>query len=275
MKRINKKIIFIGGLTNGYKTLEFLVKTKYIKISLAITSSISNVPRFKNLKQNFKELKVIETKNLRNYYKKIKKIKPDLIIVSGWSSLIDKQILEIPKKGVVGFHPSNLPKDRGRSTLAWQIEEGYKNTALTMFYYNTKPDSGNIIAKKKIVIKKTDYIENILDKVDIATEQLLKKYFKKLFFKNLKSYPQNEKKATYRTLRTKKNQIINWDEDKTKILNKIRALSKPYPGAIAVIKGKVYKIWRAKINYSKKPKKNTFIKKCKNGYLEIEDYEPC
>ena len=112
MKRINKKIIFIGGLTNGYKTLEFLVKTKYIKISLAITSSISNVPRFKNLKQNFKELKVIET------------IKPDLIIVSGWSSLIDKQILEIPKKGVVGFHPSNLPKDRGRSTLAWQIEEG-------------------------------------------------------------------------------------------------------------------------------------------------------
>ena len=63
------------------------------------------------------------------------------------------------------------------------------------------------------------------------------------------------KKSDIQNIKDQKNQIINWDEDKTKIFNKIRALSKPYPGAIAVIKGKVYKIWRAKINYSKKPKK--------------------
>ena len=47
--------------------------------------------------------------------------------------MINDKILRIPKYGVIGFHPSNLPKDRGRSVLAWQIEDGYPYTFLSMF----------------------------------------------------------------------------------------------------------------------------------------------
>ena len=64
--------------------------------------------------------------------------------------------------------------------LAWQIEEGYK-TALSMFYYTKKADAGDIIGKHLICIKKTDYINDVLDKVDLATLKLLNKYFKNYF----------------------------------------------------------------------------------------------
>ena len=75
---------------------------------------------------------------MNDYYLKIKEYKPDIIIVAGWSNIIEEKILEIPKFGVVGFHPSNLPKDRGRSVLAWQIEEGIKKLHYQCFIIQKK-----------------------------------------------------------------------------------------------------------------------------------------
>ena len=40
-------------------------------------------------------------------------------------------ILSIPRMGVLGFHPAKLPFDRGRSVLAWQIEDGYTAVSYT------------------------------------------------------------------------------------------------------------------------------------------------
>ena len=44
-----------------------------------------------------------------------------------------------------------------------------------------KRDAGDIIGKHLICIKKTDYINDVLDKVDLATLKLLNKYFKNYF----------------------------------------------------------------------------------------------
>ena len=77
----------------------------------------------------------------------------------------------------MGVHPSRLPADRGRSVLAWQIEEGYQNTALSMFYLNEMPDCGDIIAQEKITIDFEDTIKEVLAKVGDATYNLMKAYF--------------------------------------------------------------------------------------------------
>ena len=71
--------------------------------------------------------------------------------------MLSEDLIDLPTKGVVGFHPSKLPFDRGRSVLAWQIEEGYTETALTMFFYSTYPDGGDIIAQEKIRIEKMPF----------------------------------------------------------------------------------------------------------------------
>ena len=74
----------------------------------------------------------------------------------------------------LNFHPSLLPKDRGRSVLAWQIEEGYTETALSMFYITKGVDDGDIIAQNRIKILKSDTIKNILNKCNIETSKLIK-----------------------------------------------------------------------------------------------------
>ena len=187
--------------------------------------------------------------------------------------MINDKILRIPKYGVIGFHPSNLPKDRGRSVLAWQIEDGYPYTFLSMFFLTEKADAGDLIGKSKILIKKTDYVNDILDKIDLATTKLLKKNFQLIFNNKIKRKKQNSKYSTYRKLRIYKNQLINWNKSGEEIINKIRAISKPYPGAIGIIQNTKYKIWKAKILNKKKNNNNSLTKRCKNCFIEIIDYE--
>ena len=91
--------------------------------------------------------------------------------------------------GVIGFHPAKLPFDRGRSVLAWQIEDGYTETSLTMFKYSDYPDGGDILAQEPIAIASNDYINDILDKVDAASLNLIRAYFpllRKGFLKGVK-----------------------------------------------------------------------------------------
>ena len=59
---------------------------------------------------------------------------PDLIICVGWSQILKSEILNIPKLGVIGFHPSKLPENRGKHPIIWSLVLGKKETASTFFH---------------------------------------------------------------------------------------------------------------------------------------------
>ena len=53
----------------------------------------------------------------------------DSIYRFGWSDLLDDTGLSIPKIGVIGFHPAQLPKNRGRHPIIRALALGLKKTA--------------------------------------------------------------------------------------------------------------------------------------------------
>lgn len=231
------KIIFIGGLVNGKLIVEHILKNKEISLPLIFTHPLNfKIQSYDNFNKFTKKTKIIRNINVNKHYRQIKSINPDLIIVAGWSWLISEKILKLPRLGTVGFHPSLLPKDRGRSVLAWQIEEGYTETALSMFYITKGVDDGDIIAQNKIKILKSDTIKNILNKCNIETSKQIKKYLQLILKGQAPRRKQNKKLSTYRPLRTDENSIIDWNKNKKFIYNKIRAISDPYPGAFFINK---------------------------------------
>jgi len=277
------KVVLIGGLSNGKIVYDYLNSNKYVDLSLVITYPDDNdKPRHINFG---KHSNVVKTKSANNYLNKIKELAPELIIVAGWSELLSDEIIKTPSIGTIGFHPSKLPFDRGRSVLAWQIEENYKETALSMFYYTEIPDAGDIIAQEYIKIEDNDYINDILNKIDWATYNIMYAYFP-LIRKGIaprKAQPINE--GSFRRLRKEIDSWINWNTNSLNIYNKIRAISKPYPGAIAWIKNKKARIWKAEIidfiyGLEEKPGKfigelydNTLIIKTKDSFIRVIDYE--
>lgn len=276
--------VFIGGLTNGKIVYEYLKSNKFVDLVLAITYTDdytgARFIQFENADTIFK------VGTVKNHIDFIKDLKPDVIFVAGWSELIPEEILNIPPMGVIGFHPARLPNDRGRSVIAWQIEDGYTETALTMFKYSVYPDGGDILAQERIVIEETDYINDVLDKIDNATYNIMKAYFPLLRQGLLVGNKQDLSQGNFRRLRGEKDSVINWNSPVKLIYNKIRAISHPYPGAFTELNKKRLRIWRSEIlsdfSLFQNVKcgtlvatccDNSLIVKARDGYIRITEYE--
>jgi len=283
----NLTIIFIGGLSNGKIVLEYLQSNKYVNLPLIITHPKNHpVPRYVDLSTIFMGDNVKNELDANIFTTLIGDYKPDFIFVAGWSGMLSEELISIPRLGTIGFHPSKLPKDRGRSDLAWQIEAGYNETALSMFYYNELPDCGDIIAQEEIKIEQNDYIKNVLNKIDNATYNLMTAYFPLLRKDNAPRKPQSINDGNFRRLRTDSDSIIDWNNNANVIFNKIRAISKPYPGSIGKIDKNRYRIWKAvpwnitdgmeKENIGKhiiEKESGMPIVKCRDKCIKILDYE--
>ena len=278
------KIGIIGGLSNGQILHDYFYenKKKEVEITFVCTYEDKNLSIKSKVKTFFEDSLFFLHK-----FTNLKEL--DFIFVAGWSKLIPKHILEGPKKGCIGFHPSDLPKDRGRSVLGWQISEGYKSTALTMFYFVVEPDAGDIIHKEYFDIAKKDTIKDVLKKIDSATFRTLAKTFPNLLSGTANRIVQDHSKATYRRLRNDSHSTIDWNKDTKNILNLIRAITRPYPGSISYFNQKKYRIWKAEEYKNKnfydpqRPPKpgeiikrfsdNTFLAKTSDGLIRIVEYE--
>lgn len=281
MEKLN--VVFIGGLTNGLVAFDYLTANKHVDVLLAITYQDEvhqkrdiHFPNAQNVLKIGKATDQIMT---------IKQLNPDLILVAGWSELLPTELLEIPKLGVIGFHPSKLPFDRGRSVLAWQLEEGYTEGALTMFYYNHIPDGGDIIAQDIFPIEENDYLIDIVKKISKSTENLLRAYFPLIRLGLNPRKKQSINEGNFRRLRTEKDSIIDWNSNAKAIYNKIRAISHPYPGAIAKVGNQNFRVFESELidfgfGLELEPGSivaelfdSSIIMKCKDGYIRLKSLE--
>ena len=289
------KIVLICALENGKIALDYfsnLDKKGVIDLIKIYTYKDELIPnknmyiRLDNIADNNILTKVGK---INDYKNEIKELNPDFIFVVGWSQLINKEIINASKKGTIGFHTSKLPKDRGRSTIAWQISEGYTETALTMFYISEGIDNGDIIAQENIKIEQNDYVKDILSKINQSTYNLLKTYFPLLLSGKAPRIKQDETQASYRRLRTDNDSLINWNSNTDKIYNLIRAVSFPYPKAWTLYNGGKIKInYASMIDFTFKKfyffeKTGTIIGnmkgfgyliKTRDGIIAIDDLEP-
>ena len=90
----------------------------------------------------------------------IQDLNPDLIFCLGWSSLLKRSTLDIPKFGVIGYHPSLLPKNKGRHPIIWALALGLKETGSTFFLMNEGVDTGKIINQKRLKLIKVMMLQN-------------------------------------------------------------------------------------------------------------------
>lgn len=284
------KTVLIGSVGSSRTILEEMIKTNFpINMVFSLDEKYSrNVsgyyPLHRIAKENnipyrkFKKINDLEHVNI------IKEINPDYIFVVGLSQLIDKEIINSAKIGAIGFHPTPLPKFRGRAATVWQILLGVKNTKCSLFFIDEGIDSGDIIDQEGYIIEDTDYASDVGIKCREAFQKLIKRALPKILEGSLQPVKQNENEATYLLKRTPEDGEINWNEPVEKIQRLIRAVSRPYPGAFSNYDGKNKTIfWKADYIENKKyiglpgqiaNKTKDYIDiVCIDGLLRVYDYE--
>ena len=98
---------------------------------------------------------------------------PDVIFCFGWSRLIKAPLLQLPRLGVIGFHPSALPQNRGRHPIIWALALGLTKTASTFFVMDEGADSGPIVSQRPVEIREDDDAATLYQRItDVALEQI-------------------------------------------------------------------------------------------------------
>ena len=178
------------------------------------------------------DIEVIQPKRMKDeeVIDKIKEVNPDLIVVVAYGKILPKEIIDIPKYGIINVHSSLLPKYRGASPIHSAILNGDKESGVSIMYIEEGLDSGDVILKEICEITEDDTLGTLHDRLKELGAIGLEKVLKLIEVGEVKAEKQDDSKATFVKPITKEQAKIDWNNTKEVIFNQIRGLN-PFPGA--------------------------------------------
>lgn len=177
----------------------------------------------------------------------LKKYEIDWLFVIGWSQICSPEIIETPEFGVIGAHPTLLPKGRGRAAVPWAILKGLDKTGVTFFKMDRGVDTGLILEQFEIPLALDETATDLYEKVNRAHVDLIRKIWPKLISGNIDGIKQDESQATVWPGRTPADGELNDQMTLEEVDRLVRATTRPYPGAFIRMDGRKYIIWSGEI----------------------------
>lgn len=170
----------LKGLINKIKQKNL---KKYIRESTGESlTALSNEVKFKVYFSN--DVNSAHTHNI------LRSEKTDIAIQAG-VGIIKKQVLRIPKIGILNAHMALLPKYRGMNVLEWSLFYG-DPVGMSIHFIDEGIDTGDILLQEAINIEKGDTIERLRQKADRLFTGLFIKAVKGLQEGSLKRVEQAE-----------------------------------------------------------------------------------
>lgn len=201
-------------------------------------------------------------------------LEPDVIVVVAYGQILPKEILEIPKYGCINVHASLLPRYRGASPIQTSILNGDDVTGITTMYMSEELDTGDIIDFVETNIGENETASELFERLAPIGAKLLEKTLSEIESGSVSCTPQDENKASYAPILTKKMAKINFNMSARCVHKFICGLS-DWPCAYCCFEGKKLKIYKSILNneYFGKPGEildnKKFIVGCESGAVEF------
>ena len=164
-------------------------------------------------------------------------LRSDLCVMAYVTAFVPEEVLNVPSRGSIQYHPSLLPRHRGGSSINWPIIWGETKTGLSIFWPDDGLDEGPILMRKEVEITGDDTlgslyfdklfplgVEAMLESVDLVREGRAPKI------------EQDHSKATYEGWCRGDLVRINWHMPTQTTWNLIRGCN-PAPGAWTTFDG--------------------------------------
>lgn len=164
----------------------------------------------------------------------LRALEPELCITAAYGNILSNNFLNIPKQGTVNIHPSLLPLYRGAAPVQRALQDGVKETGVSLAFTVRALDAGPVIASQKIdvndIIKAPDLLDSLFD---LGSKLLLHELPSILDgTARTKAQPQDDSKATLAPKITPEESWLSFDQEATVLHNKVRAFA-GWPGTRA------------------------------------------
>jgi methionyl-tRNA formyltransferase len=127
----------------------------------------------------------------------LREINPDLILVGGFSVILKKPIIELPKIGCLNVHSALLPKHRGPNPFSAVILAGDTESGVTYHVIDPGIDTGDIIDQYAFPIEKNDDAMAVFRKSIILARKHIVEVLDRVEKEGLRGDPQDNSIATY------------------------------------------------------------------------------
>ena len=184
-------VIFASGSgTNAQNVIQYFQQGEIAEVVLVLTNKkdAKVIERAKNLNVESLFFNKSELLDENGVLQVLKDINPDLIVLAGFLLKFPESILNNFHNRVINLHPALLPKYGGKGMYGHHvhqavIENGEKETGITIHYVNENYDEGKIIFQKSTPLSDRDTPETVAEKI----HQLEYKYFPKVIESVLQS----------------------------------------------------------------------------------------
>lgn len=245
------RIVFIGAVEFSWKALEKLLALDADVVGVCTQPAAGVNADFADLGELCRShgilCRLTSDVNEPESIDWISGLKPDIIFCLGWSRLLKADLLQIAPRGVVGFHPSALPENRGRHPLIWALALGLEKTASSFFFMEEGADTGDIISQVAIDIDPEDDAGSLYRKMTETALVQLAALLPRLEAGTVTRTKQELAGANAWRKRGEADGRIDWRMSAAAIHNLVRALAKPYVGAHFVLKGEKITVWKSKV----------------------------
>ena len=165
--------------------------------------------------------------NSPQWVEKIKALEPDILFSFYYRKMLGQAILDIPRLGALNLHGSLLPAYRGRCPVNWVIIKGEHKTGVSLHFMVEKPDAGDLVAQREVLIDPDDTAQMLYEKLCLAAGQLLDDILPLIKKEEIPRTKQDLSRGSYYGGRRPEDGRIDWQQEKD-IYNLIRAVTDPY-----------------------------------------------
>lgn len=128
----------------------------------------------------------------------------DVLLLANYTRMVKADVRALPRHGALCFHPSPLPRHRGRDAVYWTVKMGDPTCGVSWFWIDDGIDTGDVAAVTEIArppeMRARDLYEEVL--VPLG-ERLLDAILVEMVRGFVPRYTQDESRATYEPPRPK------------------------------------------------------------------------
>lgn len=228
-------IIFFGnerlatGVSTTAPTLRALIAAGYHVAAVVsnYTPAQSRSRRTLEVAEVAKEhdIPVLLPSNLLDIREQLLEYHASVGVLVAYGRIVSSSIIDLFPQGIINIHPSLLPLHRGPTPIESIILDGALMSGVSLMQLAKQMDAGPILAQQIVPLRGNESKQQLADTLLHAGASLLLEHLPAFLAGTLVPTHQDESKATYDTLITKQDGIIDWTKPATQLEREIRAFA--------------------------------------------------
>ncbi len=171
---------------------------------------------------------------------------PNLVVVSGFSTILRRPVFEVPELGAINLHGGRLPDYRGGSPLNWQIINGESRIGISVLRVDEGIDTGDLLASASFELGADDTIADVHERANALFPGLVLQVLDRFDSGDLSGTPQDAAAGCYWHQRSEADgRLRPVVVDGRQACDLIRAVTRPYPGAYCYDGERKVRIYKA------------------------------